>query len=95
MEKKLKSSANFYKGAAFNPSTQNLEKEIQNLKLKVESSGFSAHSTFLLYKNITKYFKYYWRIPIPLIIGVLPLRSIKNAQFLQNHVPESISTQKS
>ena len=85
---KLKSSANFYKGAAFNPSTQNLEKEIQNLKLKVESGAdFLLTQPFYSTKTLQNILNIIGEFPIPLIIGVLPLRSIKNAQFLQNHVP--------
>ena len=85
---KLKSSANFYKGAAFNPSTQNLEKEIQNLKHKVESGAdFLLTQPFYSTKTLQNILNIIGEFPIPLIIGVLPLRSIKNAQFLQTHVP--------
>ena len=85
---KLKSASNFYKGAAFNPSTKNLEKEMQNLKLKVESGAdFLLTQPFYSAKPLLDILNEIGEFPIPLIIGVLPLRSIKNAEFLQKNVP--------
>ena len=61
---------------------------MENLRLKVESGAdFLLTQPFYSSKTLLDILDIIGEFPIPLIIGVLPLRSIKNAEFLQKNVP--------
>lgn len=81
-------STNFFKGAAFNPSASNIDKEFKLLERKLE-----AGADFLLTQPvydpepIAQIAQKIGGFPVPILIGILPLRSKENASFLQNEVP--------
>lgn len=81
-------STNFFKGAAFNTSASNIDKEFKLLERKLE-----AGADFLLTQpvydpeTIAQIAQKLGGFPVPVLIGILPLRSKENAAFLQNEVP--------
>lgn len=84
----LKQKAQFIVGAAFNPNVRQMDAAIARLEKKVEAGAdfimtqpvYDAESIKLVYES-TKH------IGIPVFIGVMPLTSSRNAEFLHNEVP--------
>ncbi|MGG1660287.1 bifunctional homocysteine S-methyltransferase/methylenetetrahydrofolate reductase [Brevibacillus sp. NRS-1366] len=84
----LKQKAQFIVGAAFNPNVRKIEAAIARLEKKVEAGAdyimtqpvYDAESIKLVYES-TKH------IGIPVFIGIMPLTSSRNAEFLHNEVP--------
>jgi len=86
--KPLKQQAQFIVGAAFNPHVRRIEAAVQRLERKVEAGAdfvmtqpvYDGETIKLIYEA-TKH------IPIPIFIGIMPLTSWRNAQFLHHEVP--------
>jgi methionine synthase I (cobalamin-dependent)/5,10-methylenetetrahydrofolate reductase len=78
----------FVIGAAFNFSAANMDRELRVLDRKVK-----AGANFLLTQpvydpeQVEKVWQRIGGFPAPVIMGVLPLRSERHAQFLHNEVP--------
>jgi len=84
----LKQKAQFVVGAAFNPHVRQLESAVDRLKRKVEA-GADFVMTQPVYDEET-----IWQIHeatkgigVPVFIGIMPLTSWRNAEFLHNEVP--------
>jgi methionine synthase I (cobalamin-dependent)/5,10-methylenetetrahydrofolate reductase len=80
----------FHQGVGCNPGALNFEEEMRRLKLKIEAGAEYVmtqpvydHGTFERFLN--SYQGFTKRIPI--LIGICPLASLKNAEFLHNEVP--------
>lgn len=86
--KSLREKTAFNVSAAFNPNVANIAKAVQRMEKKIESGAdyiltqpvFSADKIVEL-KEATKH------IDTPIFIGIMPLTSTKNAEFLHNEVP--------
>ncbi|MGG3883848.1 bifunctional homocysteine S-methyltransferase/methylenetetrahydrofolate reductase [Brevibacillus panacihumi] len=84
----LKQKAQFIVGAAFNPNVRQIDAAIARLEKKVEAGAdyimtqpvYDAESIKLVYEA-TKH------IGVPVFIGIMPLTSQRNAEFLHNEVP--------
>lgn len=84
----LKQKAQFIVGAAFNPNVRQMDAAIARLEKKVEAGAdyimtqpvYDAESIKLVYEA-TKH------IDIPVFLGIMPLTSSRNAEFLHNEVP--------
>lgn len=78
----------FFIGAAGNPVAVNLEKELRRLYWKVDAGAefivtqpiFDVDSFVRFYKRIEHY-------KLPVIAGIWPLNSLRNAEFMNNEVP--------
>lgn len=86
--KPLKQKANFIVGAAFNPNVKYLDKAVQRLERKV-ASGADYIMTQPVYDaqqivNIAEATKH---LNVPIFIGIFPLASGRNAEYLHNEVP--------
>ncbi len=84
----LKQMSNFVVGAAFNPNVKFLDKAVKRLEKKVEA-GADYIMTQPVYdpELIRKIAEAVKHIPIPIFIGIMPLASERNAEFLHNEVP--------
>ncbi|WP_334071775.1 MULTISPECIES: bifunctional homocysteine S-methyltransferase/methylenetetrahydrofolate reductase [Paenibacillus] len=86
--KPLKQKAKFVVGAAFNPNVKHLHKAVERLEKKI-ASGADYIMTQPVYdpglivavKQATAH------LDIPIFIGIMPLASGKNAEYLHNEVP--------
>lgn len=86
--KDLGAKTNFSVGAAFNPNVNHLEKMVKRMEKKLECGAdyflsqpvFSKEQVAEIYE-VTKHIK------APIYLGVMPLTSTKNAEFLHNEVP--------
>ena len=82
----------FFTGCALNLNPVNLDDEIKNLRRKLRA-GADFILTQPIYKaNLVKRFldsfhQLQGELPIPLIVGLLPLASSRHAAFLQQEVP--------
>lgn len=86
--KPLKQKANFVIGAAFNPNVKHLDKAVQRLEKKI-ASGADYIMTQPVYdrKLIADIAAATAHLNIPVFIGVMPLASGRNAEYLHNEVP--------
>jgi len=86
--KPLKQKASFIVGAAFNPNVKHLDKAVKRLEKKVEAGADFVMTQPVydpvLIRRIAEMTKH---IPIPIFIGIMPLASGRNAEFLHNEVP--------
>jgi methionine synthase I (cobalamin-dependent)/5,10-methylenetetrahydrofolate reductase len=86
--KPLKKKANFVVGAAFNPNVKYLDKAVQRLERKIEA-GADYIMTQPVYdpKLIEQIYESTKHLNIPIFIGVMPLASGRNAEYMHNEVP--------
>ncbi|OME83176.1 bifunctional homocysteine S-methyltransferase/methylenetetrahydrofolate reductase [Paenibacillus sp. FSL A5-0031] len=86
--KPLKQKAKFVVGAAFNPNVKHLDKAVQRLERKI-TSGADYIMTQPVYdpsliERIAESTKH---LSVPVFIGIMPLASGRNAEYLHNEVP--------
>jgi homocysteine S-methyltransferase len=86
--KPLKQRANFVVGAAFNPNVKNLDKAVQRMEKKIKA-GADFIMTQPVYdpELIVRLHEVVRHIPVPIFIGIAPLASGRNAEYLHNEVP--------
>ncbi|SFS61337.1 bifunctional homocysteine S-methyltransferase/methylenetetrahydrofolate reductase [Paenibacillus sp. BC26] len=86
--KALKQKANFITGAAFNPNVKYLDKAIARLEKKIDS-GADYIMTQPVYDNelIVRIAEATKHLSVPIFIGIMPLASGRNAEYLHNEVP--------
>ncbi|ASA21044.1 bifunctional homocysteine S-methyltransferase/methylenetetrahydrofolate reductase [Paenibacillus donghaensis] len=86
--KPLKQKAGFVIGAAFNPNVKHLDKAVQRLEKKI-ASGADYIMTQPVYDRglIARVAEATAHLNIPIFIGIMPLASGRNAEFLHNEVP--------
>ena len=83
---------NFFVGAALNLCPSDMESEIKNLHRKVKS-GADFFLTQPVYRNddgpklLEAYEAKYGKFDKPVLVGILPLVSVRHANFLHNEVP--------
>ncbi len=86
--RQLSEASSFVVGAAFNPNVRHFDKAIRRLERKVEAGADFIMTQpvfdprfFEVLKEATKH------LPVPLFVGIMPLLSHRNAEFLHNEVP--------
>ncbi|WP_219837734.1 bifunctional homocysteine S-methyltransferase/methylenetetrahydrofolate reductase [Paenibacillus sp. R14(2021)] len=86
--KTLKQKANFITGAAFNPNVKYLDKAITRLERKIET-GSDYIMTQPVYDKelIVRIAEATKHLSVPIFIGIMPLASGRNAEYLHNEVP--------
>lgn len=84
----LREKMNFSVAAAFNPNVANIKRAVQRLERKVES-GADYILTQPIYDSnkIVELAEMTKHIDIPIFVGIMPLTSTRNAEFLHNEVP--------
>src|SRR5216683_5660004 len=80
--------ANFTIACAVNPSAEDLDNEIDRFRQKIEAGADVAMSQ-PLYDLVTleRFFEKTGPLPVPFLLGVLPLQSSRHAEFMHNEVP--------
>lgn len=86
--KPLKQNAKFVVGAAFNPNVKYLDKAVQRLEKKI-AAGADYIMTQPVYdpKLIASIKEATAHLSIPIFLGIMPLASGRNAEYLHNEVP--------
>ncbi len=85
---KLKDKTDFLVGIAVNPTASDLKKEIARFEEKV-SAGANFVQTQPIYDIglLERFLKLTAHINIPKIIGIMPLKSYKMVEYLNNNLP--------
>jgi methionine synthase / methylenetetrahydrofolate reductase(NADPH) len=86
--KPLKQRANFIIGAAFDPNVKYIEKAVQRMEKKIEA-GADYFMTQPVYDPlmVERLYEATKHLSTPVFIGIMPLASGRNAEFLHNEVP--------
>lgn len=86
--KALKQKAHFVVGAAFDPNVKYLEKAVQRMEKKIEA-GADYFMTQPVYDvaMVERLYEATRHIRVPIFVGVMPLITGRNAEFLHNEVP--------
>ncbi len=81
-------------GVGVNPGAINLEEEIRRFEWKVEA-GAEYAITQPVYdtKQLRDFLKRIEHVRIPIVAGIFPLVSIRNAEFMHNEVPGVVITE--
>jgi methionine synthase / methylenetetrahydrofolate reductase(NADPH) len=82
----------FFVGAALNLTPINIEREMKNLRRKVQSGADFVLTQPVYQPEQAEYFlkcyrERYGTLEIPILVGVLPLYGSRHANFLDNEVP--------
>jgi len=86
--KQLDQRARFIVGAAFNPHVTNFDKAIARLEKKVEAGADFIMTQPVYDAAMLRLIREHTRhLPVPVFIGIMPLTSGRNAEFLHNEVP--------
>jgi len=83
-------TANFTISCAVDPTKPDLEDEARRLRQKIEAGAHFVMTQPIFSREIwTNFLEVYGedRLPVPVMIGILPLQSSKHAEFLHNEVP--------
>jgi homocysteine S-methyltransferase len=78
----------FLVACAANPMADNMDREIAKMEKKV-AAGVDIVFTQPIYelRTLEQFLKRIERWSVPVMVGVLPLRSYKHAEFLHNEIP--------
>lgn len=80
--------ANFRIGASVNPAAPNLDTEIDKLKEKIDSGVDFAQTQPVFDLDLLKRFADKTSsLNIPILVGLMPLRDLRHAEFLHHEVP--------
>jgi methionine synthase I (cobalamin-dependent)/5,10-methylenetetrahydrofolate reductase len=86
--KPLKQKAKFIVGAAFNPNVKHLDKAVQRLERKVKAGAdyIMTQPVYdpLLMERVHEMTRH---LDVPIFIGIMPLATGRNAEYLHNEVP--------
>jgi len=75
-------------GVAVNPAAPDLAHEVARLEEKIEAGAQFAQTQPIFDRSILEeFFARCGHLEIPILVGLLPLRSAKQAEFLHNEVP--------
>ncbi len=82
----------FFVGCALNLNPADMTTEIKNLRRKLKAGADfiltqPIYDATLVHRFFEQYDKEYGKLPVPLIVGLLPLASARHAAFLQSEVP--------
>lgn len=86
--KELGKKTSFIVAAAFNANARHLEREVKRLEKKIEAGAdyFMSQPVYSeeRLKNVYEATKH---LPVPVYVGIMPLVSSRNAEFLHHEVP--------
>ncbi|WP_100372675.1 bifunctional homocysteine S-methyltransferase/methylenetetrahydrofolate reductase [Bacillus sp. FJAT-45037] len=84
----LGQKANFSVGAACNPNVRHLDKVVKRMEKKI-TSGADYFMTQPMYstEQIEAFYHETKHLDTPIYVGIMPLTSSRNAEFLHNEVP--------
>jgi len=78
----------FFIGVGADPGAYNFEREIHRFREKVESGAeFAMTQPIYDPRHLERFLERIRDLPIPILVGILPLASHANAEFLHNEVP--------
>lgn len=86
--KPLNAKTNFFIGGAANPGFEDLNKEVERLKEKIDAGiQFVQTQPVFDIETVERFLDKTAHLPLHIIFGLLPLKSYKTARFLNEKVP--------
>jgi methionine synthase I (cobalamin-dependent)/5,10-methylenetetrahydrofolate reductase len=86
--KSLGQSTSFSVAAAFNPNVRNLNRAVKRLERKLSyGADYFISQPVFNQEQIIEVYEATKHISAPIYIGIMPLTSLRNAEFLHNEVP--------
>jgi methionine synthase / methylenetetrahydrofolate reductase(NADPH) len=86
--KPLGEKTNFSIAAAFNPNVRYLDKAVERLEKKIRCGAhYFISQPLYSEKQIEEVYEATKHLPVPIYIGIMPLTSARNADFLHHEVP--------
>lgn len=86
--KSLRSPSEFVMGTAFNPHVRNFDKAIERLKRKVAAGADYVMTQPVYEPGLMEKIAFATEdLGVPVFIGVMPLTSLRNAEFIHHQVP--------
>ncbi|MDQ0339980.1 homocysteine S-methyltransferase [Caldalkalibacillus uzonensis] len=86
--KPLKQQTTFSVAAAFNPNVRHLERAVSRLEKKIEAGAdYFISQPVYDHEHMHKIREATKHLPVPIYIGIMPLTSSRNAEFLHHEVP--------
>ncbi|MGP4039439.1 bifunctional homocysteine S-methyltransferase/methylenetetrahydrofolate reductase [Gracilibacillus sp. D59] len=84
----LKTNTQFQVAAAFNPNVANLEKAVKRMERKIKhGADYFLTQPIFNHEQIIELHRHTKHIDKPIFIGIMPLTSHRNAEFLHHEVP--------
>ncbi len=75
-------------GVAFNPNVKRLDVQVRRLEQKIEAGAHFAMSQIVFDPDkVRAMYEAVAPLDFPVLVGVMPLRSLRNAEFIANEVP--------
>jgi homocysteine S-methyltransferase len=75
-------------GVAFNPNVKRIDTQIRRLEQKIEAGAHFAMSQIVFDPDkVRAMYEALAPLDFPVLVGVMPLRSLRNAEFVANEVP--------
>jgi homocysteine S-methyltransferase len=75
-------------GVAFNPNVKRLDTQLRRLEEKIEAGAHFAMSQIVFDPDkVRAMYEAVGPMNFPVLVGVMPLRSLRNAEFVANEVP--------
>jgi methionine synthase / methylenetetrahydrofolate reductase(NADPH) len=73
---------------ALNPTHENRQQELDRIKKKIDAGAhFIMTQPIYQVSDLTDFLDEFGPLPIPLLVGIMPLHSFKHAEYLHNEVP--------
>jgi methionine synthase / methylenetetrahydrofolate reductase(NADPH) len=86
--KDLGEKTSFNVAAAFNPNVRSLDKAVKRLEKKIEfGADYFISQPIFSEKKLLEVYEATRHLQVPIYIGLMPLTSTKNTEFLHNEVP--------
>ncbi len=87
--RQMEQPTSFLVGCALNVAAADMDKELQSLERKIAAGAdFIVTQAVFDPEAVERCYKRLGGFPLPVIMGVLPLRSFRHAEFLHNEVPQ-------
>jgi len=87
----MEEPTSFLVGCALNLAALDMDKELQSLERKVAAGAdFIVTQAVFDPEAVERCYQRLGGFPLPVIMGVLPLRSLRHAEFLHNEVPQMV-----
>jgi homocysteine S-methyltransferase len=87
--------ARFTIACAVNPSAEDLDRELERFRQKIDAGAHVAMSQPIYDpETLERFFERTGQLSIPFLLGVLPLQSSRHAEFLHNEVPGIVVPQR-
>ena len=80
--------AAFFVGAAVNPAAEDLDREVHLLQRKLDAGAhFLVTQPIYRVESLERLFARTGDLPVPVLVGIMPLVSLRHAEYLHHEVP--------